>query len=92
MSRHLDLLSHFNTRLSAGPLDFAQKVFKFLYIIVTLFQADVQMLLQMLLKLADISNPLRNWSTSEKWAQSIQQVGYITKLNLMHFAGIFFPR
>lgn len=48
MARHVEILSHFNTKLAAGEMDYTNK-------------DDMAIATKMVIKLADISNPLRKW-------------------------------
>lgn len=58
MSKHVELLSRFNARLAQGSLDLMKK-------------NDLKLLLPMLLKLSDISNPFRPWDVAHRWSDLI---------------------
>eukprot|EP00727_Mastigamoeba_balamuthi_P009140 m51a1_g4849 putative achain crystal structure of unliganded pde4c2 (875) ;mRNA; r:259411-262551 len=58
MSRHLEITSQFSTRVTAGKVDGANK-------------ADRLLVLQMMIKAADVSNPTRPWAACRRWAQCV---------------------
>eukprot|EP00727_Mastigamoeba_balamuthi_P004994 m51a1_g14493 putative 3 -cyclic-nucleotide phosphodiesterase rega (2308) ;mRNA; f:746776-765968 len=58
MSRHLEITSKFAARVSSGMLDAANK-------------ADRLLVLQMLIKMADVSNPARRWDICFRWANKV---------------------
>eukprot|EP00727_Mastigamoeba_balamuthi_P013388 m51a1_g8672 putative protein pde- isoform a (855) ;mRNA; r:129094-132214 len=60
MSRHLELTSLFTTRTTAGKLDPASK-------------ADRLLVLQMLIKASDVSNPAREWAACQRWARRVME-------------------
>lgn len=72
MARHVELLSQFSSKCNAGSFDLTQSVL-ILQCSLLIFQSDIVLLLQAFLKIADISNPLRQWSDSEKWAEAVMQ-------------------
>eukprot|EP00727_Mastigamoeba_balamuthi_P013994 m51a1_g9217 putative 3 -cyclic-nucleotide phosphodiesterase rega (905) ;mRNA; f:54092-57345 len=58
MARHLELTSLFATRTTAGKMDPASK-------------ADRLLVLQMLIKASDVSNPARPWPACHRWARRV---------------------
>eukprot|EP00727_Mastigamoeba_balamuthi_P009120 m51a1_g4830 putative 3 -cyclic-nucleotide phosphodiesterase rega (874) ;mRNA; f:185180-188187 len=58
MSRHLEITSQFSTRVTTGKVDGANK-------------ADRLLVLQMMIKAADVSNPTRPWTACSRWAQCV---------------------
>eukprot|EP00727_Mastigamoeba_balamuthi_P009114 m51a1_g4825 putative 3 5 -cyclic nucleotide (879) ;mRNA; f:169342-172399 len=58
MSRHLEITSQFSTRVTTGKVDGANK-------------ADRLVVLQMMIKAADVSNPTRPWAACTRWAQCV---------------------
>eukprot|EP00727_Mastigamoeba_balamuthi_P010157 m51a1_g5764 putative 3 -cyclic-nucleotide phosphodiesterase (855) ;mRNA; f:1228866-1232219 len=63
MSRHLEITSQFNTRTSSGELQSSSK-------------ADRLLIMQMFLKMADVSNPTRPWEMSKRWAERVMEEFY----------------
>ncbi|KAH3763096.1 calcium calmodulin-dependent 3 -cyclic nucleotide phosphodiesterase 1b [Pelomyxa schiedti] len=63
MASHVDLLSHFKTRIASAALDYT-------------VEDDVVLVLKMLLKLADVSNPIRPWDTCHRWASLFTEEWY----------------
>eukprot|EP00727_Mastigamoeba_balamuthi_P014177 m51a1_g9382 putative fatty acid elongase 3-ketoacyl- synthase (1146) ;mRNA; r:220687-225631 len=59
MAKHLELTSQFSTRISAGTLEHSKN--------------DRLLILQMLVKLADISNATRRWDLCNRWAQRVME-------------------
>eukprot|EP00727_Mastigamoeba_balamuthi_P004397 m51a1_g13956 putative 3 -cyclic-nucleotide phosphodiesterase (1278) ;mRNA; f:937517-942415 len=59
MSKHLEITSQFSTRLTAGTMANSR--------------SDRVIVLQMLLKMADISNSTRCWATCNRWGQRVME-------------------
>lgn len=59
IARHFDLTGRFSSRMASGRLDESSK-------------PDRLLLLQLLIKLADISNPVRPFAVYQRWATRVQ--------------------
>ncbi|KAH3745379.1 3',5'-cyclic-nucleotide phosphodiesterase regA [Pelomyxa schiedti] len=64
MSRHVEITSQFNSKTASGNLDWTHK-------------EDIMCIMKMLLKLADISNPVRPWNACSKWANMITEENFM---------------
>ncbi|KAH3756203.1 3',5'-cyclic-nucleotide phosphodiesterase regA [Pelomyxa schiedti] len=64
MTRHVETLSLFNAKMAGGGLDMTKK-------------SDALLLCQILIKLADISNPTRQEDISVRWTDLISQEFYL---------------
>eukprot|EP00727_Mastigamoeba_balamuthi_P010417 m51a1_g5999 putative 3 -cyclic-nucleotide phosphodiesterase (401) ;mRNA; f:11952-17634 len=60
MARHLETTSQFSARVASGNLDSSSK-------------ADRLLCLQVLLKVADVSNAARSWDVCKRWADRVME-------------------
>eukprot|EP00727_Mastigamoeba_balamuthi_P006137 m51a1_g2142 putative protein pde- isoform a (939) ;mRNA; f:104-4126 len=60
MAKHLETTSQFSARVASGNLDSSRK-------------ADRLLCLQVLLKVADVSNPARAWIACKRWADRVME-------------------